>query len=471
MRKTLFFALALSCSDPQEMTPPAPQAQEMTPPRPAPALSHLSPGAGFWGRTVTLQIGGDATSFGKDTTVSFSDPALRPVSVAVRSPASLVVEVEIGESASFGLNDVTVRTPRQETPAEPEALTLPRAFHVLPPLSAEAAVTTATAPQGGLVDFTLRNVDSEHPFAGTPLLTSGLRPLYLTVLGGRLRGYGLVDALAPPGSMQGLPIRAELRDRDRRLPYALDPRDPAAPRITARPAVALQPGQATGGAFEPRQSQLYRLASAADNQLLVLTMQGGTALAGRAVAGALAPQSGRFTAGSFLYSSTAGATQTLLALLPRRGDHYLALVPANLGGGTGHDYTLTARLAAARSFPAAEDMKKPDSPAAPLATLTLDGPAYSEGAAFEAPGESDYLRVTVPRAGRLYVQGSTPSLHFGRATLAVALLQGDCATPIAPARAVSQEASVMMGMTVCVQVSDLAGAVETYTLLVAQDGP
>lgn len=468
MRKTIFFALALSCSAPQEEPPPQAPAP---PPRPPAALSHLSPATGFWGRTVTLQIGGEATSFGKDTTVSFSDPALRPLSVTARGPASLTVEVEIGEAAAFGPHDVTVRGPRQDMPGEPEALTLPAAFRVLPPLSVEAAGTTATAPQGGLIDFTLRNVDGEHPFAGTPLLTGGLRPIYLTVLGERLGGYGLVDALAPPGPAQGLAIRADLRDRDRRLPYALDPRDPAAPRITARPAVALQPGQAATGSFEPRQSQLYRLTTTAESQVLVLTLQGGTALAGRALAGAMAPQSGRFAEGHFLYSSTAGATQTLLALLPRRGDHYLALIPANLGGGAGHDYTLIARPAAARPFRASEDVKKPDGPATPLVSLTLDGPAYSEGAAFDAPGESDYLRVTAPRTGRLYVQGSTPSLHFGRATLAVALLQGDCATPLAPARTVSQEAPVTAGMTVCVQVSDLAGAVETYTLLVAQDGP
>jgi hypothetical protein len=245
--------------------------------------------------------------------------------------------------------------------------------------------------------------------------------------------------------------------------------DSLSPKVSPRMATVLIPGESRSGEkfSEPRQSQLYKITTMADDQVLILGATVSMALLGTTLAGAMAPSSGRFSEGHFLYASSNMTTQTLLAALPKKGEQYIALLPSNLAGGAGFDYTLNPKVSAARRFASKEDPKAPDSPAMPLATVMLEGAALSNDGALDMPGDVDYLRVNVNTTGRLYVQATTPNLHFSNPAISVGILQGDCMTTVAPPRTAQQEAPVSAGQTYCLRIAAMGTTVELYQIIIA----
>ena len=87
---------------------------------------------------------------------------------------------------------------------------------------------------------------------------------------------------------------------------------------------------------------------------------------------------------------------------------------------------LSPRAAAGKRFSTKEAM--PDSPAKPLADITVDTPAISVDGAFDGALDIDYVRIKTPKAGRLFVTVAVDSLDLSNAATSVALLQSDCTT-------------------------------------------
>ena len=479
----LFFPLLFSCGsgepgaigpqgEPGVQGPTGPQGPPGTPGVPAPTLTGISPLAVFPDRTVTMQLSGIGTHFGKDTTLRFNDAAITVGKLTVGSAGYLQAEVQVGADAVFGPHDITVESAGVDPSGMPtgnrEKATLLGALQVAPSLLADANGTTAKVTQGGLLDFSLLNLDRDTPFAGTARLSSGARALYTSALGGRLSGYGLVDALAPAG---GLALRAAFDKGGATVTFIASPGAPATPQVETRAAKLLTLGTATTGETlaAPRQTNLYKLSTSADAQVAVLSFATTLGLSTNTVAGAAAPASGKWNDGQFYYCSANMAAQTALVWLPNKGDQYLTVLAASLGGAADYGYGITARAAAAKTFTTKEAAMMADTPASPLATVMVDSPQRSSDGALDSPADVDYIRFQVAKAGRIYVQAVAPGQGLGTPAITVALLQSDCVTPLAPPRPVQQEAAVMDGVSYCAVLASPSSYAGSYQLILAQD--
>lgn len=430
-------------------------------------LVGLVPASVFSERTAVVQLSGTGTHFAAGTSVTFDDAAITVSKVTVGGPGYLSAEITVGRSARFGAHDVTVDSAAVDPTGQPtgqrEVVTLKGVFSVAGTLAAEATGTSKLVDQGGIVDFNLRNVDRDNPFAGSGRLDGGARTIQSSALGGRMIGTALVDALASPG---GLALHASFD----KLGYALDPASANAPQVKARPAKALTLGTALSGEklAAAKATNLYKLTTGADAQVLVLSFATTGGLATNALGGALAPSSGRFAEGQIFYASQNMAAQTALLLVPQKGDAFIAVHAAGLNGGADWGYDLTVRGATARVVSAKEGAT-PDGPTSPLVDVTVDGPLLASDGALDGPADLDYVRCKAGKTGRLFVQATTPWQSQSPSTVAVTLLQADCATALAPQRPLQQETAATMDTTYCAVLTSPAGYIGPYQLIVAQD--
>src|SRR5262245_27218158 len=75
----------------------------------AESVSGVFPSSGFSGRVVRVEISGDTTEWGSNTTLDFgADVTVGTVTVA--SPTSLFADVTIAPTAALGPRDVNVKT-------------------------------------------------------------------------------------------------------------------------------------------------------------------------------------------------------------------------------------------------------------------------------------------------------------------------------------------------------------------------
>jgi len=120
-----------------------------------PTASGVFPAQGFSGRSLRVEISGDATNWKDGTTVSFGDGVTVNM-VEVASPTDLFADITIDPAAMSGMRDVTV--------TGGGTFKLTQAFEV------DAAVTLTTTglvAQGSVPFFTITNNDYEHPFDST----------------------------------------------------------------------------------------------------------------------------------------------------------------------------------------------------------------------------------------------------------------------------------------------------------------
>ena len=271
------------------------------------------------------------------------------------------------------------------------------------------------APQGGLVDFAVANLDTANPFSGAApvLLSGGIVIRYTEVSSARLTGIALVDPLAPIG-----PLRLELsaqNSRGEQVTFFSAPDDPMAPLISlASSPLRLAPDIAAPNEAiaAPRQVNLYKVAVPAENQIVLLSF--GTVGAslrttsGSRLVGAMAPTSGKFAEGMTFettFDSLAGSS-TGVGFAPLAGEAYVAIYTSDLSGGPSeYNYSLRAAFANGTKFSMAEP-KVPDAPATPLAAIELDGPAYAVDGAIDNRDDADYVLFTVKTPGRVFVQAT-----------------------------------------------------------------
>jgi len=462
------------------------------------SLSSITPSAVLGVRPVTVTITGVGSHFKAGTTVvDFGDPAVTVAKLSVGSATNLSVTLNLAPSAVIGAHNVTVTTPGAGPAGANEQLVLQGGLTVQASLYSElpAGVMAApTVPQGGLVTVQLRNLDyRDNPFdPATVRPTGGVAsllalampptPLLNTTTYGNL---GLVDALATAGTGLGMTLSTQT-PLGTAVQFVSDPKDPNAPQVTATTPVVLNAGATVGNQLIGAnfKTVLYKFTAPADNYVTQLTLSGlgagllGGVTAAPRVQGYMAPTSGRFADGLPIDTSAtvvAGMLQgrNTLLYMPKIGDYYFAVFTDNLSGSTTHSFSMLAKT----TIGTAVSLKEPsggDTSTLPVATVMLDKYYYATDGAIDAAGDTDYVKFTSAKSGRVYATVQNGS----GARIGVGIYAADCSTVVdsnavlpalPPPGAASQETAVTMGTQYCLRVTGPAAA--SYQLQLAQDLP
>lgn len=120
-----------------------------------PSVSGVFPISGFTGRTVRVEISGDATKFADGATLDFG-AGVTAKNVTVGSPTTLFADLDIDATAELGLRDVKVTSGS-------ESLTLTKAFELKSPIE----LLASKAFQGGTTQIEIINDDLENRFDTT----------------------------------------------------------------------------------------------------------------------------------------------------------------------------------------------------------------------------------------------------------------------------------------------------------------
>jgi len=167
-----------------------------------PTASGVFPAEGFTGRSVRVEISGDATTWKDGATVDFG-AGVTVSSVDVASPTDLFAEITIDPAAAAGKTDVTVTNSGKK-------YTLTKAFELVSPTPISFSGDVA---QGGVPFFTIENLDFSHQFdvtqdpntgeysnttitgpAGAQILLDSVTPF-------EIQGRVLLDTDATPGTL------------------------------------------------------------------------------------------------------------------------------------------------------------------------------------------------------------------------------------------------------------------------------
>lgn len=471
------FVSLLSCADPV-VGPTGPQGDPGAKGDPGPVgtlpaqLVGVLPSSVLSERAVRIQVSGLLTHFGTGTTLRFADPGISVTDLRVHSPTYLTATVQAQSGVRLGAHDLTVESAAVSPSGEPttgkETVSLQAALVVAGTLGAEPSGNSKTVEQGGIVDWNVRSIDRDNALGSIVRTGGGARGLLLSALGGRVVGYGIVDALMPTGPLS---LRLVSESPSSSLGFVLEPSGVSVPQVTARPATVLSVGKVQSGEklLTGKQSNLYKLTTTTDSQLLMLSFAVEGGLLSSVLLGATAPATGRFGDGQFFYASTNLLSQTVLSYLPQKGDAYAAVLTTSLsGGGT---YNVTAKTADVTVLNLKEPAT-PDSAAMPLVDAMLDGAKLGQGGAIDSAVDVDYVRLQVAKGGRLYVQVVTPGQGLSPSTLSVAIVGADCASPLSPSvplRPVQQEAAAVAGQRYCAIISSPTGYVGPYQLLATQE--
>jgi hypothetical protein len=127
-----------------------------------PTASGVFPAEGFTGRTLRVEVSGDATTWKDGATVDFG-AGVTVNSVDVASPTDLFADITVDPMAAPGKNDVTVTNGGKK-------YTLAKAFELVSPLAIDY---TGDVAQFGVPNFTINNLDFDNPFDITQDPNSG----------------------------------------------------------------------------------------------------------------------------------------------------------------------------------------------------------------------------------------------------------------------------------------------------------
>jgi hypothetical protein len=166
-----------------------------------PTASGVFPAEGFTGRSLRVEISGDATTWKDGATVDFG-AGVTVNAVDVASPTDLFADVTIDPGAAIGKNDVTVTNGSKK-------YTLTKAFELVSPTP---ITWSGDIAQGGVPFFTIENLDFSHQFdatqdqntgefsnttvtgpAGTQVILSSVTPF-------EIQGQVFIDVNAAAGS-------------------------------------------------------------------------------------------------------------------------------------------------------------------------------------------------------------------------------------------------------------------------------
>jgi hypothetical protein len=337
-----------------------------------PSVSGVFPAEGFSGRTVRVEVSGDATSWSSGATVSFG-AGITVSNVAVASPTDLFADVAIDNAAAPGLSDVTV--------SSGGTFTLTQAFEVKSPID---VTFQGDAAQGGLPYFTIVNHDFDNAFDLTADATGALANLTITGPSGTtfktdssstaysLHGVCFIDGDAMPGT---LTIKS----------------GPAATAVTStngtvdiktRAPTALTSGTPTSGSLMNVGDSLYYSMPAVAGLVHLTDSATGS---GAQLVVAILPASGH-------WAEQIGST---FAVLPSAGTVNIVM----FDNGTASGYTTSLTAVSETLTSAAEPAAPADNAIATAPTATL--PYEMTGATLSSatttdPG--DYVKVVIDAA-------------------------------------------------------------------------
>jgi Quinohemoprotein amine dehydrogenase, alpha subunit domain III len=331
-----------------------------------PSASGVFPAEGFAGRTVRVEISGDATSWADGAVVNFGG-GITVSNVMVASPTDLFCDVAIDPTAPPGLSDVSV--------SSGGTFTLTKAFNVTSPVE---LTFQGGVEQGGSPAFTLVNHDFDNPFDLSVDATGALANLKLTGPTGTdfevnaqgstaysLSGSAFLDGDAMPGALTiaSGPTATQITS----VIATVD--------IKARAATPLTSGTAAMGTItNPGDTLWYSLA--AQSGLVHMTVSFSDQNASPAV--------GILENGS--YSTFLGGT---FAIVPSA--ETVNIVVLDTAGNAGYSVTIDAvsdpLTAAAEPAGATDDLIG----GAPLATI----PYEMTGATLSVMGDIDYIKVVI----------------------------------------------------------------------------
>ncbi|HEX7702011.1 MAG TPA: hypothetical protein VF403_14845 [Kofleriaceae bacterium] len=345
-----------------------------------PSVSGVFPAEGFSGRTVRVEVSGDATTWSTGATVSFG-AGITVSNVAVASPTDLFADVAIDNAAAPGLSDVTV--------SSGGTFTLTQAFEVKSPID---VTFEGDAAQGGLPYLTIVNHDFDNAFDLTADATGALANLTITGPSGTtfktdssstaysLHGFCFIDGDAMPGT---LTIKS----------------GPTATSVTStigtvdiktRAPTALTSGTPTSGSLANVGDSLYYSMPAVAGLVHLTASATGS---GAQLAVAILPASGHW----------ADQIGSSFAILPSAGTVNIVL----FDNGTASGYTTSLTAVSETLTSAAEPAAPADNTIATALTATL--PYEMTGATLSSattidPG--DYVKVVIDAAN------ATKKLHI-----------------------------------------------------------
>jgi hypothetical protein len=223
-----------------------------------PSASGVFPTAGFLGRSVRVEISGDATEWGASSKVSFGE-GITVDSVTVASPTALFADITIADTAPIGLRDVVI--------TGGDNATLKQAFEVASPITITLRGSLA---QGSIATVDVVNHDFDTPFDTTSTGDGFFDPIVFTNVDATA-GNGVrvqVDNVTPFGLSATLLIDIDAQTGP--LAFTSGPIDApvkfplgADVAIAARTAMPLTAGMnATATSTKPVESFLYEFTPA-----------------------------------------------------------------------------------------------------------------------------------------------------------------------------------------------------------------
>jgi len=160
---------------------------------PDPALNGVFPPNGFLGRTIRVEVSGDATELTDAATVSFG-AGITVDEVSLSSPSAMFATITIAANAQLGKRDVTVTD-------DANTFTLTAAFDVQDPLE---ILTAGDVEQGGFASVVIVNHDTANPFTPPVVITGAAGTTFLVdeTLSGEFSLFAtvLLDTDAPATS-------------------------------------------------------------------------------------------------------------------------------------------------------------------------------------------------------------------------------------------------------------------------------
>lgn len=334
-----------------------------------PSISGVFPAEGFTGRSLRVEVSGDATEWSGTPQVDFGE-GVTVSSVTLASPTSLFADIVVADTAAIGLRDVVVRSG--------DTYTLSEAFLLKSPIEFQFQ---GTAAQGSIPYFKIINHDFSKPFDVTTddsgafvnlqvSAPSGMTLRYLESSAYQLSGYAFIDVDTTPGpfSIVSGPIGNQVTSN---LGVDLD--------IQARTPLALT-DMATGTLASVGDSALYAIdASAAPALVRAAATTTGD---GDPVTALLGP-SGRWS----------DAIGSALAIQPTAGTVYLVVYDA--ATGSGYEYTVSGVSEKLTSAAEGDDVSNGTTAGALVASAM---PFQQTGGTLSGIADVDMIEFTVSAA-------------------------------------------------------------------------
>jgi hypothetical protein len=336
-------------------------------------VSGVFPAEGFTGRSMRVEISGDATTWSGSPGVNFGQ-GVTVSNVTVGSPTSLFADITIGADATPGTRDVTV--------TGGGTFTLKSSFELKSPIDLAFEGDVA---QGGTPYFTITNHDFDTPFdltqtnspsgynftidspTGTNFIVSDATPY-------QLKGYALIDADAMGG-----PLSITSGNMDNQTAFNLG----ATVDVAARTPTPLT-DMATGMLPKTGDSQLYSVNVTQAPALMRITAK-TSSMSGKPVVATL-PGGKWDNAGS-----------AALSIANAAGSVDVVVFDAGTAGG--YNFSLANKIELLTT--AAEPTTSNDTPGTALNATAL--PFMQTGGKLTSATDKDVIKITLTAAAIVHV--------------------------------------------------------------------